>query len=806
MKTTLEWLRAFTPLKSDAKAVADAMTMSGSKVENVTRVGERVSGVVTGRIESVVSHPDADRLVLCQVDIGTRTIQIVTGAANVFAGAAVPVAVDGAVLADGSVIRSGQLRGQLSDGMLCSIQELGFTVNDFPDAAADGIYILPPETEPGQDIRALLHLDDVVLDFEITSNRVDCFSVEGLGREAAVTLDLPFTPVRPAVRAEHPEPAADQATIRIEAPDFCYRYCGRVVRDVQIGPSPDWLRRRLRGAGLRPINNLVDITNYVMLELGQPMHAFDLEQLAGRSIIVRRARPGEVMRTLDSADRTLDDAMLVIADRDRAVALAGVMGAENSEVTSTTTSVLLESATFNPLAVRRAAQRVGLRTEASARFEKGLDVNNAARAIDRACELIETIGAGRVCPGLIDAWPVKPEPAAIPFSRDGINRILGTDLSEDYLLNCLKRLEIAVTREDAGLTAHPPSWRPDLLCEADLAEEAARIYGYNNIQPSLLSGKQTTLGGMNRDQRIREKIKDFMLAAGFYEACTYAFESPRQMDKLQLPADHVLRRQVRITNPLGEDYACMRTSMLPSLLTVASTNWNRSVAAARIFEMAFVYLPKTWPVTDLPDEERRLSAFLYDEGENGTAGPSFFRLKGILEELLVHLGVTAVRCSAEGTAGWLHPNRSARIIAGETELGQLGEIHPDVAQAFVAPPRLVVLDLKLDLLVAMATDERHYQPLPRHPAVTRDLALIVDRAVTAARLDAIIRTAGAPLLEQVRLFDVYEGPQVAPGTKSMAYSLVFRASDRTLSDEAIAPVMQEILARLDTEAGARLRS
>ncbi|NLO35096.1 MAG: phenylalanine--tRNA ligase subunit beta, partial [Clostridiaceae bacterium] len=750
MKTTIEWLRAFVPLNTDAKTLADAMTMSGSKVENVTRVGELVVGVVTGRIRTVEPHPDADRLVLCQVDIGTRTIQIVTGASNVFAGAVVPVAVDGAVLADGSVIRSGQLRGQLSDGMLCSIQELGFTAHDFPDAAADGIYILPPETKIGQDLRELLHLDDTVLDFEITSNRVDCFAVEGLAREAAVTLDLPFHPVLPAVRAEHPEAAGAQATIRIEAPDLCSRYCGRVVRDVQIGPSPDWLRRRLRGAGLRPINNLVDITNYVMLELGQPMHAFDLEQLAGRSIIVRRARPGEVMRTLDSADRALDDTMLVIADQDRAVALAGVMGAENSEVTAATTSVLLESATFNPLAVRRAAQRVGLRTEASSRFEKGLDVNNAARAIDRACELIEQIGAGRVCPGLIDAWPVKPEPVAIPFSRDGINRILGTDLSEDWLLNCLERLEITVTREQEGLVAHPPSWRPDLRSAADLAEEAARIFGYNNIQPSLLSGKQTTLGGLSRDQRIREKIKDFMLAAGFYEACTYAFESPRQLDKLQLPADHVLRRQVRITNPLGEDFSCMRTSMLPSLLTVASTNWNRSVAAARIFEMAFVYLPTTWPVTDLPDEERHLAAFLYVEAADESAGQSFFHLKGILEELLVHLGIPAAAFTTEGTDSWLHPNRSARIVAGETVLGQLGEIHPAVAAAFVAPPRLVMLDIQLDALVALASDERRFQPLPRYPAVSRDLALTVDRAVPAARLDAIIRSAGSKILEQVR--------------------------------------------------------
>ncbi|MDW7658826.1 MAG: phenylalanine--tRNA ligase subunit beta [Bacillota bacterium] len=805
MKTTMEWLREFVPINLDTKIIADEMTMTGSKVENTTTVGGLVTDITSGCITAIDRHPDADRLVICQVDIGARKLQIVTGATNISVQDKVPVAVDGAVLADGSVIRSGEIRGKLSDGMLCSVSELGFTVQDFPDATADGIYILPADTPVGQDIRTVLNLNDVVIDFEITSNRVDCFAVEGLAREAAVTFNLPFTPVRPVVLADHPQPASEQAAISIDAPDLCYRYCGRVVRDIRIGPSPAWLRRRLRGAGMRPINNLVDVTNYVMLELGQPMHAFDLEQLAGRSIHVRRARNGEIMRTLDSVDRRLDDTMLVIADDERAVALAGVMGAENSEVTTATRTVLLESATFNPIAVRQAARKVGLRTEASARFEKGLDVYNAERAVDRACELIEKIGAGRVCPGLIDAWPVRHAAVTVPFSTVGINAILGTELDESWLTGCLEKLSIPVRKTVTGLVADIPSWRPDLLCEVDLAEEAARIYGYNNIKPSLLSGKQTTLGGRTPAQKIREKIKDFMLAAGFFEACTYSFESPRQLDRLQAPADHLLRRQVRITNPLGEDYSCMRTSMLPSLLTVASTNWNRSVEMARVFETAFVYQPETLPVMDLPREVRHLTAFIYDTTAEADAGQLFFVLKGILDELLLHLGIRDVHYAPD-TAPWLHPGRCAALLVNGQKIGQVGEVHPDVAQAFIVPPRTVLLDVELDLLVEAASEERQFQALPRYPAVTRDLALIVDRSVSAGQLSDIIREAGGSLLEQVNLFDVYQGRQVADGCKSMAYSLVFRAEDRTLSDEMIAPVMQEILAQLAKKAKARLRA
>lgn len=806
MKTTLEWIQSFTSVDEDPKSFATGMTLTGSKVERIETVGGLVSQVMTGRILSVEPHPNADRLVYCQVKTGGQTLQIVTGATNVHPGAIVPVALDGAVLADGTVIRTGELRGVRSEGMLCSIDELGFTPDDFPEADPDGIFLLPPETPLDRDIRSVLHLDDVVIDFEITSNRVDCFSVEGLGREAAVTFNLTFKPLKSTVQALENTPSEQHASIEILAPELCYRYCGRVIRDVKIEPSPAWMRRRLRGSGVRPINNLVDITNYVMLELGQPMHAFDLDQLAGNMIRVRRAQAGETMRTLDGVDRQLDTDMLVIADRDRAVALAGVMGAENSEVTGQTTAVLLESATFEPVSVRRAAKKVGLRTEASSRFEKGLDANQAARAMDRACELIEQIGAGRVCRSMIDVWPVKKEPVRIPCSAAGINGILGTELTESWISSCFSQLGIQIDLENDACIAQIPSWRPDLLCEADLAEEAARVFGYNNIRPSLLSGKQTTPGGLSRNQAIHEKIKQMMLSAGFYEICTYSFESPRQMDKMRVPKDHLLRRQVIISNPLGEDYSRMRTSMVPSLLTVAATNWNRSVDSAAVFESASVYQPDQWPLVDLPDEVRHLTALQYIDSDVDQGPAIFFKMKGLLGEMMRHLGIQSFEVVAGEPSPWFHPSRCGDILVNGTTIGELGEIHPDVAKAFSAPPRSVLLDLKLDPLIAAAADQRKADPLPRYPAVTRDLALLVRTSVTARELDAIIRGAAGPLLRSVELFDVYTGEQVESGYQSMAYKLVFRSDDQTLTEADITPIIDQILGSLQQAAGAKLRA
>ncbi|NLM14497.1 MAG: phenylalanine--tRNA ligase subunit beta [Clostridiaceae bacterium] len=805
MKVPLEWLNDFTTIQVEPEEFCEAMTMSGSKVESCESVGEDLTGVVTGRIVDIKKHPDADKLQICTVDIGSGHLTIVTGATNIRVGQVVPVALDGATLPHGNVVRSSLLRGQLSQGMLCSVTELGCNVADFPSAAADGIFVLPADTMIGQDIKTILHLDDVVIDFEITSNRADCFSVEGLGREAAVTLGQPFEPVLPAFRADCPERSADLADIRIDAPDLCYRYCGHVIRDVRVGPSPEWMRRRLRGAGLRPINNIVDITNYVMLELGQPLHAFDLNQLAGQQIIARRAHEGEVMRTLDGVDRHLKPDMLVIADRDRAVALAGVMGAENSEITQDTSLILFESATFHAPAVRQAAKNVGLRTESSIRFEKGLDVNNAARAMARACELVELLGAGRVCQGMIDVWPVRPQPRIIVYSARRINTLLGTNIASDWMVDKLGELGIETVSSDHGLKALIPSYRSDLVIEADLAEEIARLYGYNRIEPSLLSGKGTTLGGRSREQKYLEKIKDQMIAQGFFEACTYSFESPKQMDKLLVPATHPLRRSIQIKNPLGEDYSMMRTSLAPSLLEVASTNWNRSIDRAGVFEIAFVYHPEQLPLNQLPAEKRHLGAFLYDENEPQSGG-EYFRLKGVVEEMAIHLGLASLAFVPLSDCPWLHPGRQAAILTSDGKaIGTLGVIHPEAAANYAVSPRTALLDLEIGPLLAAASHERQYRPLPKFPAVIRDLAIVVDVEITAAALSTAIVEAGGEILETIRLFDVYQGPQVPSGKKSLAYNLVFRSFTRTLKEDDVQPIMQRIRNALQEEFQAVLR-
>lgn len=808
MKVSMEWLQDFVPIELPVKTFCDGMTLSGSKVESYDVQGQEISRVVTGRIVSIEKHPDADKLVVCQVDIGSETIQIVTAAPNVQAGALVPVALNGSSLVNGVKIKSGKLRGVLSDGMMCSIQELGYTTAEFPDAAADGIYLLPADTAPGQDIGDVLGIRDTVVDFEITSNRMDCFAVEGLGREAAVTFNLPFTARAPVVRATDPTPAEKLAAVRIEAPDLCYRYCGRVVREVVIKASPAWLKRRLRAAGVRPINNLVDITNYVMLELGQPMHAFDLDQLAGQQIIVRRAGEQEIIRTLDSVDRPLDSQMLVIADASRVVALAGVMGAENSEITTQTRTVLLEAATFNAFAVRRAAKKVGLRTEASSRFEKGLDVYNAERAMNRACELIEQLGCGRICQGLIDVWPYRPEPRKLTVKPAAINRFLGTAIVPAEMKDILERLGCQVTDRVAGVaetwSVLVPSWRPDLEGEADLSEEVARIYGYNKIEPSLLSGKATTLGGRTPAQRTVEQIKDILAAWGYFEACTYSFESPRQLDRLLLPAGHELRRAIVITNPLGEDYSVMRTSMVPAMLSMAALNSSRSVQAGSLYEIAFTYQPKALPLTELPDEIRHLSVIRFDEITRQDKGDNFFAVKGLVEELMIHLGLSALRfVRAEGKP-WLHPGRSADIYLGQKWIGSIGVVHPDVADRFEAPASSVLLDIALDTLLPEVKTTRVYQALPKFPAVTRDLALICDQPVLVADLIQLIQDKGGRYLESVGLFDVYEGHQVQTGKKSVAFNLVFRSAEKTLSDDDIQPAINQILQVLK-DFGADLR-
>lgn len=807
MKVSMEWLSEFTPLTMDAKTLCNEMTMSGSKVEDLVELGQDIQHVRTARITRITRHPNADKLVVCEVDDGREQVTVVTGAPNVFEGAIVPVAGVGASLPGGVTINAGELRGVLSAGMLVSVQELGFTPADFPglNAAEHGIFILPENTPVGVDVREILGLADTQIDFEITSNRVDCFCVEGLAREAAATFQLPFNPCVPTVAARADGQASDFASVRIEAPDLCQRYAARIVRDVTVAPSPLWMQRRLRAAGMRPINNIVDITNYVMLELGQPMHAFDLTDLAGASILVRRARAGEPMKTLDGQLRQLDPDMLVIADAERAVAVAGVMGAENSEVKPETRTILLESARFQPTSVRRTATRLGLRTEASSRFEKGLDPYQAERAVNRACELIEQLGCGQVCPGLIDAFPNPPEPVNIPFDAGRINALLGTSIPVSEMSEILVRLEVVLSHQEGGLVAQVPSFRPDLECMADLAEEVARFHGYNTIEATLLSGKETTLGGLSPDQAKRETMKDVLEQYGFFEALTYAFESPRQLDRLQLPDGHALRQSVVIRNPLGEDFSCMRTSMLPSLLESVAINSSRSAKAVRLYECAFTYHPKALPMTELPDEIEHLCAVAYDLEHDQKNGRLFFEMKAAVEELVLQLGIEEPEFAPLTDESTLHPNRSARILIGGETIGSIGTLHPMVADAFAVPETTVVLDLLVATLLRLGHFDRTSRPLPRYPAVSRDLAFLMDSRIPVGDLKNLLTSLGGAYLESLSLFDVYQGHQVQPGKKSVAFNLVFRKGSGTLKDEDIAPAITEMITTAAARLGAQLR-
>ena len=808
MKAPVEWLKDFTDINIPIHEFSEMMTVSGSKVEEIITSGEDIQSVYTGKILSFVPHQDSDHLVICQVDMGSPdlggVLQIVCGAPNVSAGMICPIAIAGARLPGGLVIKKGKLRGVESNGMCCSIQELGFSAAEFEGASENGLWHMPDDTPVGVDIKKFLGLGYTTIDFEITSNRPDCFSIEGLGREAAITLGHAFTPVTPSVREEGSHRSAELAKVEISAPDLCYRYCSRTVENVRVAPSPEWMQRRLRDAGMRPINNIVDITNYVCLELGQPMHAFDLEYLSGKHIIVRTARDQEKIRTLDGTDRILDSSMLVIADEEKVCAIAGVMGGEHSEVKPDTKAILFESATFDAYSVRQTAVKNGLRTEASSRYEKGLDPNNAYRALDRACELVELLGCGTVCKGVIDVFPTPKSPVNIPFSAEKINAFIGTKIEESFMTDILTKLGCSIHEVNGQKICTAPSYRPDLACHADLAEEVARFYGYNNIEPTLLSGKETTLGGRTPAQLTVEHIKDVMVAQGFFEAITYSFESPKEVDKLLLPEEDPGRRQIVIKNPLGEDYSVMRTSMVPSMLRIAALNSSRSVSAASVFEIAYVYLPDE-DSSKLPFEKRMLSAFSYDLASLPDQADAFYRMKGIITELCANLGIK--NCSFEPAADicYLHPGRTASVFINGKPCGYIGYVHPQVADNFDAPQMTVLLFVEIDALIKAATQKRAYTPLPKFPGITRDIAVILDAGIPVGSIEKILKKKGGKFLESYSLFDVYTGAQVGDSKKSVAYSLVFRSPERTLTDSDIQTAYSDILTALEKELGALLR-
>ena len=791
----MSWLSDYMDMTGiTPKEYSDRMTMSGSKVEGVENLGAELDKVVAGKVLTCEDHPDSDHLHVCTVDAGTgEALQIVCGAPNVKAGIIVPVALHGSTLPGGVKIKKGKLRGVVSNGMLCAHDELGISEGLLGYEPEYGILILPDDTPIGTDIKDIFGLNDNVVEFEITSNRPDCFSVIGLARESALTFDRKFT--IPEVKFnENSEKIQDSISVEVLDKDKCKRYCARMVKNVKIGPSPKWMRERLNACGVRSINNIVDITNYVLLEYGQPMHAFDLRDIQDNKIIVRRAENGEVIKTLDEQDRTLTNDDLVIADGKRAVAIAGVMGGFNSEVKPDTATVVFESATFDGASVRLTAQRAGLRTESSSRYEKGLDYNNTVPAVERACQLVEELGCGEVCGGMIDVMGNVTKKEPLPFRPEKINKFLGTDIPVEEMIKYFNGLEIAVDTDK--MTVTPPTFRPDLEGEADIAEEVARFYGYDKIPTTLLSG-EATLGGKNTDQKLNDKINQILCAEGMNEIYTMTFVSPSYFEKINLPADSPFRNVVKITNPLGEDTSVMRTSTIPSMMEILSRNYNYRNPDARLFELGKIFLPKEGE--KLPDEPVVITLGMYGADEN------FFTLKGTVETLLDELHVKNVEFAAVTDEPTYHPGRTAKVTANGISLGIIGEIHPSVSRKYDIDVPCYMAELSFDAVKAAINDDIKYKPLPKFPAVTRDIAMLVDKNVAVAQIEEIIRNTSGKLLEEVKLFDVYEGEQIPENKKSVAYSAVFRAPNRSLTGEEVQEIFDKILKNLEKKLKAQLR-
>ena len=807
MNTALSWIKAYVPgLTCTDQEYCDRMTLTGTKVEGFERMDKNLEKIVVGQIEKIEKHPDADKLIVCQVNIGSEVIQIVTGAPNVKVGDKVPVVLDGGKVAgghdggplpeDGIAIKAGKLRGVPSNGMMCSIEELGSSKDMYPDAPDNGIYIFPDSVKVGDDAIEVLGLHDTVFEYEITSNRVDCYSILGIAREAAATFDKPFVPPVVEVK-EAGDDVNNYIKVSIEDTDLCTRYCARVCRNIKIGPSPEWMQRRLAASGIRPINNLVDITNYVMEEYGQPMHAYDLSTIAGGQIIVRRAKDGDEFVTLDGQTRKLDNNVLMICDAEKEIGVAGIMGGENSMITDEVKTVLFEAATFNGPNIRKSAKRLGLRTEASSIFEKGLDPANAKAAIDRACQLIVELGCGEVVSGTVEeGLPIKPL-RVLPFEPAKYNALLGTSVSEEQMLAIFKKLEVEVRDGKDGKELVIPSFRQDLAGCADMAEEVARFFGYDKIPTTLPKG-ETTTGKLSFKLRIEQKARDIAEYCGFSQGMTYSFESPKVFNKLLLDADDKARAAITIANPLGEDFSIMRTLSLNGMLTSLSTNYNRRNKNVRLYELGNIYLAKSLPLTEQPEERMQFTLGMYGDGD-------FYSLKGVVEEFFDCIGMKK-RIVYDPKAGknFLHPGRQAKIVYEGEELGYIGEVHPAVCDNYAIGTRAYVAVIDIMNVLDFATFDRKYEGIAKYPAVTRDISLEVPKNVLAGDIEGVIAQRGGKILESYQLFDLYEGDQIKDGYKSMAYSVTFRAKDRTLEESDVAGAMKKILNGLE-QLGATLR-
>ena len=809
MRTSLKWIKDLVPGIEDLtpQEYLDAMTLSGSKGEYYVELDKNLENIVIGQILKIEKHPDADKLVICQVNVGQEEpVQIVTGAPNVFEGAVVPVVLAGGRVAgghDGSTppeegikIKKGKLRGVPSNGMMCSIEELGSSRDMYPDAPENGIYIFKnrDDIKPGDDAIKALGLDDAVIEYEITSNRVDCFSILGIAREAAVTFDKPFCP--PVVEPTgNDEDVNDFISVEVNDTELCPRYTARVVKNIKVGPSPEWMQRRLAAQGIRPINNIVDITNYVMEEYGQPMHAYDLSTIAGQKIIVRRAEDNEKFVTLDGQERTLDSSMLMICDAEKPVGIAGIMGGENSMITDDVDAILFEAACFDGTNIRLSGKKLGMRTDAQSKFEKGLDPNNASAAIDRACQLIEVLGCGEVVGGMVDVYGKVKEPHEIPFQPERINRLLGTDLSAEQMLGYFKSLELEYDADRNVMII--PTFRQDLLGTADLAEEVARFYGYSNIPSTLPSGESTS-GKVSFKHRVEDVAKETAEFCGFSEGMTFSFESPKVFDKLRLDADDPLRQAITIANPQGEDYSIMKTTPLNGMLVSLARNFNRRNKDVKLYEMAKIYLPKSLPLTEYADERVQFTLGFYGEGD-------FFTMKGVVEEFLERAGMhDIVDYDPNAGKNFLHPGRQANIIYQDKVIGYMGEVHPEVCENYDMKTRAYIAVLDMPVITEMATFDRHFKGIAKHPAVNRDISMVVKKDILVGQIEKVIREKGGHHLESYHLFDIYEGSQIKPGYKSVAYSITFRANDRTLEEKDITAAMDKIIAGLE-DLGIELR-
>lgn len=797
MNTSLSWIKKYVPdLDVTAQEYTDAMTLSGTKVEGFEVLDADLEKIVIGQIEKIERHPDADKLIICQVNVGQETIQIVTGAPNVKEGDKVPVVLDGGRVAGGHdgkktsggvKIKAGKLRGVESQGMMCSIEELGSTREFYPEAPEYGIYIFPEDAVVGESAIHALGLDDVIFEYEVTSNRVDCYSVLGIAREAAATFGKKFIPPVVEVKGNN-EDAHDYVKVTVEDKELCPRYCARVVKNVKIGPSPKWMQRCLAANGIRPINNLVDITNYVMEEYGQPMHAYDMDTIEGQEIVVRRASKGETFITLDGQERILDDSVLMICDGKKPVGLAGIMGGENSMITDNVSTVLFEAACFDGVNIRLSSKKVGLRTDASGKFEKGLDPNNAQAAIDRACQLIEEFGCGEVVGGMVDVYSKVKEPVRVPFSPEKINDLLGTELSREQMLEYLSRVELFYDEKTNEIVA--PTFRHDIFRTADLAEEVARFFGYDNIPTTLPKGEATT-GKLPFKLRIEQTARDMAEFNGFSQGYCYSFESPKVFDKLLLPKDDSLRKAIVISNPLGEDFSIMRTISLNGMLTSLGTNYKRRNKDVRLYELGNIYIPKELPLKELPEERMMFTLGMYGAGD-------FYTMKGVVEEFLDKIGMhKKENYNPQAGKTFLHPGRQAEILYEGTVIGYLGEVHPTVAASYGIGDRAYVAVLDIPEILNFATFDRKYEGIAKFPAVSRDISMVVPKSVLAGQIEEIIAQRGGKILESYQLFDIYEGSQIQKGYKSMAYSVTFRAKDRTLEDGDVNAAMKKILNGLE---------